>query len=1108
MATNEFEKRIQTLKNFFTEKQYYWNEGIDVNINSGSMGLTEDSVSTTLNFYYGWQCHGFAQFFLALACGYNIGIRTNDKSILAGPLIVYDDLQNTDKFDEFKIGDLIRTDGWDNVHCEHSAIVVGIEKYKSEETDEIDSIITVIQSIGDECPINVGVFNDTPDGEGNLDLNPSMKASFLRENCTFVARCPQDRLDNLNFVEVFLKDTGSINRCSIFEVSGTRYFNLPDVYSVMNDTPEKDHEYTGWWTRNNDEGKVLTNGDPISDDDFLYTSSRSLYIRSTRIKFDVTFDYNDGTGACLTEKKEAGTSIGSLPVPPLREYFEFMGWATENDGKNIIGEDFPVQIYDFWLYASWKHKSKITLKDNYDGGSEQIIEMLSDEYVYSLPDPSPRKYFTFKGWVTESNGTNVLDPNKHIPEYDKFTLYAYWERNRHSVFLDDNYTGGKTQTVVKSAGLPIETLPETSRDYYDFKGWMTESKGTSVIGSDFKVPDYWFRLYASWERRKCTVQYFYNVDDRLLKSEIVDCGSDYVVRSPFSHEEGYDFKGWIDLIHNKAYYPGETIFITTDINLVTKWEEKKAVIHFDTGGLFELPPLSITYNEAKKDFGEEIIPCSILPYGTSDYTVSGWKIKGGNGKVYTNIMILPEFRSYTLIAVDPAPIMGAVNYVLDSVPETGNENVLRYQPKVCAEPVILQRQCPVKGMGYNFKGWYDDEGNHYPPQAMITAREGVTLYPDWIGGCYVIRYDTGVNDDDPYPAYDPPYAQNYPIIRDENGDPAVDRGIVISSDIPVRRGYRFTGWKYRDLNGDDKTISPGDLLILTDAYQSIDYSQSNTVILTATWERELRTVSFYLDHSSNDEIYVATVGLYGRYCEQYCGEDEFVPYDLPAVEDRSKSICFVGWYVNGIKITPDSIVTDEYSYNAFALFTPDPGFNDLSDCEWAIPSIAKCKHYGYLFGTSENEFSPDDPVTRGTAVTVLYRMAGKPLTGTNSFYDVPSSMSCCPAVTWGKVNGIVFGVSENLFNPEQVISRRQMVQFLYRYAKDKGYSVENGSYTVVDTGELNDPNYGNDAYRSLYWAISNGLITMMDGEEKYKPDDVLPRAQLAVLLIKFRNLYA
>ena len=37
MTTNEFETRILRMKDFFSEKQYYWIEGIDVIINSGAI---------------------------------------------------------------------------------------------------------------------------------------------------------------------------------------------------------------------------------------------------------------------------------------------------------------------------------------------------------------------------------------------------------------------------------------------------------------------------------------------------------------------------------------------------------------------------------------------------------------------------------------------------------------------------------------------------------------------------------------------------------------------------------------------------------------------------------------------------------------------------------------------------------------------------------------------------------------------------------------------------------------------------------------------------------------------------------------------------------------
>ncbi len=622
MNTQEFETRIQKMKDFFSAKQYYWNGGIDVSINNGSIGLTEDSNSTNSNKYNGYQCHGFAQFFLAVACGCDLKVIPDLNPEVSYPWIIYDNLQDNADFGDFQIGDLIRTDGWGFPHVEHSAIVVGIDGEN----------VTVIQSLYGKCMINVGVFNDDPKDEANPVKNPSMTKTFLREHCRFAVRCSQNYLNKLTNVEVYLKDTNGVDRSHVFEVSNTRYFNLPDVNSIFSagEEPEENYEHTGWWTRHEGEAKRLSNGDPISDSDFYVTSHRSLYARITRCKVEVKFDENYGNNASHTETREVGVPIGSLPVPSSRTYYTFVGWVTERDGANVIGTDFTVPNYPFSLYACWNQKkSKITLKDNYEGGSEQTVEKFSGDRIGSLPVPSSRTYFTFVGWVTERNGTNVLGSDFIVPNYD-FNLYAYWERNKHTVFLDDNYEGGRTQTVEKYAGLPINTLPETSRNYYDFKGWVTEKDGTDAIGQDFIVPDYWFRLYAYWKRKECKVRYFDNEESTILESETVDCGSDYTVCPSFFIDCGYDFKGWKNKNDNKVYYPGDTIFLTSDIDLVMQWEEKNAVIHFDTGGLFELSPLSLTYSDAIKRFGDGIIPCSYLPYGTSDYTVSGWKIKGGD----------------------------------------------------------------------------------------------------------------------------------------------------------------------------------------------------------------------------------------------------------------------------------------------------------------------------------------------------------------------------------------------------------------------------------------------------------------------------------------------
>ena len=111
-------------------------------------------------------------------------------------------------------------------------------------------------------------------------------------------------------------------------------------------------------------------------------------------------------------------------------------------------------------------------------------------------------------------------------------------------------------------------------------------------------------------------------------------------------------------------------------------------------------------------------------------------------------------------------------------------------------------------------------------------------------------------------------------------------------------------------------------------------------------------------------------------------------------------------------------------------------FADLSPADdayvavmWAythIPQIAA--------GTSETAFSPEDTVTRAQAVTFLWRAAGCPIAGTNGrrFADVPEDAYYKGAVDWAADGKITRGTGESTFSPEDTLSVRQILTFLYR----------------------------------------------------------------------------
>ena len=110
----------------------------------------------------------------------------------------------------------------------------------------------------------------------------------------------------------------------------------------------------------------------------------------------------------------------------------------------------------------------------------------------------------------------------------------------------------------------------------------------------------------------------------------------------------------------------------------------------------------------------------------------------------------------------------------------------------------------------------------------------------------------------------------------------------------------------------------------------------------------------------------------------------------------------------------------------------------------------------------------------------------------NFFVDVPANVYYYDAVQWAVKNGITYGTSDTTFSPDASCTRAQMAAFLWRAAgcpEPKGTS----SFTDVPS----------DAYyaKAVAWAVENG-ITGGVGNDKFAPDDVCTRAQMAAFLCR------
>ena len=107
-------------------------------------------------------------------------------------------------------------------------------------------------------------------------------------------------------------------------------------------------------------------------------------------------------------------------------------------------------------------------------------------------------------------------------------------------------------------------------------------------------------------------------------------------------------------------------------------------------------------------------------------------------------------------------------------------------------------------------------------------------------------------------------------------------------------------------------------------------------------------------------------------------------------------------------------------------------FTDVAADAYYAKAVAWAVENGVTTGTGDGKFSPDAPCTRGQAVTFLWRALGQLAGDTASFSDVPADSYFAQAVAWAAANGVTTGVGNNLFAPDALCTRAQIVTFLFR----------------------------------------------------------------------------
>ena len=160
----------------------------------------------------------------------------------------------------------------------------------------------------------------------------------------------------------------------------------------------------------------------------------------------------------------------------------------------------------------------------------------------------------------------------------------------------------------------------------------------------------------------------------------------------------------------------------------------------------------------------------------------------------------------------------------------------------------------------------------------------------------------------------------------------------------------------------------------------------------------------------------------------------------------------------------------------------DTIFPDTSAKDWYNDAVTYAVGAGIMGGYQNGLFGTSDSIQRQDFLVMLARLDGVNLDNykyKSSFPDVARNSYYEAAVNWGAKNGIVTGYDSGKFGVGDKVTREQLVTFLYRYAKYKGYdySYTTDRETTVSGQYIDYKNVSGFAKDSILWAIEKGVIS-------------------------------
>lgn len=835
-----------------------------------------------------------------------------------------------------------------------------------------------------------------------------------------------------------------------------------------------------WKTENNGANWKTTTGYP----------GYTLYAVWART-YSIYYDGNGGTftkgGKDFTHVSDNDLTLGEPHTLRenvfTREHYEFTGWAKTKEGpKDYDGGATDVTFAEsdlngkgqVRLYAQWK---PVEVDVNVyitpvDSGEEDSL-LVNDVKL----NAATLARIGLKAYETDEDGEAI----------DRILVGKY--ASKIAAGLTEDLFGDKITTDVtdelsgfqKDADIPDAFNTNNILSNTTWTWLSVEDEENFLSGN---LPLYTVRFVTEDEanvKNMPTALYSYNgapIYDYYFKGEKVAAPTTDPSRT------GYTFDGWYAQgATDKFVFTEDTV--TGDLVLTAKWEAETYTITYeyndkDIKNKPHLQPQNPTSYTIEDD---DITLNPITAAGEFGKQFVEWRCDLDKDDVAETITEIPKGTTGNLTI--SAHWNYPVNYTvfdkngdkIDSLSKTEYvfEDVLRSEEGYKLTALTQD--------GYTFDGWYQDDDDLGKTEKLIEGQTLKTakkweLYGKLTPNEYTVTFDPNAEG-----------ASVAPTNKIVTFDAAYD-----TLPTPTREGYTFEGWylsktEFTDANKVEATTivkTPGDHM------------------LYANWTANTYTVTF---NPNADDATVAPTSKLVTFDAAY-GE-------LPT--PTRENYRFVGWYLNGVRVTKDTIVKTAANHTLLAGWSRSYYALTINYVDRNGKKLEKSYEASVALGADFSVTSPvvkgyklrdkDDAVIEGTMTAEGYTYdvvyIKKSSGGSGVQIESPNKPKQDNSLKFNINDHFAYvnGYPDGTVKPTGDVTRAEVAAILYRVMDAdcvKTYETTRCSFSDVVRGD----------WFNLYVATleNAGVIVDTRTNGKFRPNEAITRAELAAMLAQFADI--